>query len=87
MKIAELIAIAKIRSGKEQREIADSMGVTASRLSAVARGKLQPTAGEIIYLANVANTNPVTALAEIEMEREPQYAEAWKQALSYALKS
>ncbi|GKT00009.1 hypothetical protein AVKW3434_11490 [Acidovorax sp. SUPP3434] len=87
MKIAELIAVAKIRSGKEQQQIAAEMGISASRLSNIAKGKNQATASEIVFLANEAKTNAVQALADIESEREPRLAGAWKYALSHALKS
>lgn len=87
MKIAELIAIAKIRSGKEQQQLAKEMGISASRLSNIAKGKNQATASEIVYLANEAKTDAVRALADIEMEREPRFAAAWNYVLSHAVKS
>ena len=74
MRVAELIAIAKIRSGKEQQQMAAEMGVSASRLSAVSKGKLQPNASEIVYLAQQAQTDPLQAIADIETEREPKFA-------------
>lgn len=82
MKIAELIAIAKIRSGKEQQQIAQEMGISASRLSNIAKGKNQATASEIVYLANVAKTDAVRALADIESEREPKFAPIWASLLN-----
>ena len=87
MKIAELIAVAKIRSGKDQKELAAEMGISADRLSKIAKGKYQASASEIIYLATEAKTDAIRALADIEMEREPQLAAAWTYALSHALKS
>ena len=82
MRIAELIAIAKIRSGKEQQQMAVEMGITASRLSAVAKGKLQPSASEIAYLAQQAHTDPLRAIADIESEREPKFAPIWESLLN-----
>ena len=82
MRIAELIAIAKIRSGKEQQQMAVEMGITASRLSAVAKGKLQPSASEIAYLAQQAQTDPLRAIADIESEREPKLAPIWANLLN-----
>ena len=82
MRIAELIAIAKIRSGKEQQQMAVEMGITASRLSAVAKGKLQPSASEIAYLAQQAHTDPLRAIADIESEREPKFAPIWASLLN-----
>ena len=84
MKIAELIAIAKIRSGKEQQQIAAEMGISASRLSNIAKGKNQATASEIVYLANEAQTDAMRALADIESEREPNFAPIWAKLLSSA---
>lgn len=82
MRIAELIAIAKIRSGKEQQQMATEMGITASRLSAVAKGKLQPSASEVAYLAQQAQTDPLRAIADIESEREPKFAPIWANLLN-----
>ena len=87
MKTEELIAIARVRSGKEQRQLAAEMGISADRLSKIAKGKYQASASEIIYLATEAKTDAIRALADIEMEREPQLASAWTYALSHALKS
>jgi transcriptional regulator with XRE-family HTH domain len=81
MKIEELIAIAAIRSGKERRQLAEEMGIDASRLSKIAKGKLAPQPGEIIYLATEAKTDAMRALADIESEREPRFANLWSQAL------
>lgn len=84
MRIAELIAIAKIRSGKEQQQMATEMAITASRLSAIAKGKLQPNASEVAYLAQQAQTDPLKAIADIESEREPKFAPIWAKLLSSA---
>lgn len=84
MRIAELIAIAKIRSGKEQQQMATEMAITASRLSAIAKGKLQPNASEVAYLAQQAQTDLLKAIADIESEREPKFAPIWAKLLSSA---
>jgi transcriptional regulator with XRE-family HTH domain len=84
MRTAELIAIAKIRSGKEQQQMAAEMGISASRLSAVAKGKLQPNASEVAYLAQQAQTDPLRAIADIETEREPKFAPIWQRLLHAA---
>lgn len=78
MKIAELIAIAKIRSAKRQEELAAEMQISPSRLTNIGKGKLQPTSSEIVYLARQANTDAINALAEIESERAPHFASTWK---------
>ena len=86
MKIAELIAVAKIRSGKDQKELAAEMGISADRLSKIGKGKYQPSASEIVYLATEAKTDAVRALADIEMEREPRFTGAWAYALQHMQK-
>ncbi len=78
MRITELIAIAKIRSGKEQQALAAEMQISPSRLTNLAKGKLQPTASEIVYLAQQAQTEPIAVLADIEAERAPHFAATWK---------
>ena len=84
MKIAELLAIAKIRSGKEQQEMAAEMGIDASRLTNIGKGKLKANASEIAYLAHLAKTDPLRAIAEIESEREPRFAPMWANLLHVA---
>lgn len=82
MRIAELIAIASIRSGKERKELAREMGIDASRLSNLASGKLKATASEIAYLATAAHTNVLQAIADVETEREPKMAAIWQLAMA-----
>lgn len=84
MKIAELLAIAKIRSGKEQQEIAADMGIDPSRLTNIGKGKLKPNASEVAYLAQLAKTDPLRAIAEVESEREPKFAHMWANLLKVA---
>lgn len=86
MRVAELIAIAKVRSGKDQKVLAEEMGIDPTRLSNINKGKAKATASEIVYLAQQAQTDALRALADIESEREPRFAMAWNHALS-ALKS
>lgn len=79
MQIAELIALAKVRSGKQQQTLADEMGHNNhTRISKIARGVLQPDASEIVYLAEAANMDPIKVLAQVESERHPELAAVWK---------
>ncbi|MGY8548918.1 hypothetical protein L0947_21790 [Paracidovorax citrulli] len=82
MRIAELIAIASIRSGKERKALAREMGIEASRLSNLASGKLKATASEIAYLATAAQTDVLQAIADVETEREPKMAPIWQLAMA-----
>lgn len=82
MKIAELLAIAKIRSGKEQQQMAAEMGIDPTRLTNIGKGKLKANASEIAYLAQQAKTDPLRAIADIESEREPKFATMWANLLS-----
>ncbi len=82
MKIAELIAIAKIRSGKEQQQMAAEMGIDPTRLTNIGKGKLKANASEVAYLAHQAKTDPLRAIAEVESEREPKFATMWANLLS-----
>lgn len=83
MMIKELIAIAKVRSGKTQDAMANEMGHTGkSRLSNIAAGKLKADASEIVYLAQAAKMEPISVLAEIESERHPELASVWKTTLA-----
>lgn len=81
MRIAELIALAKVRSGKTQIVLAEEMGHGSKhRLTHLAAGRLYADASEIVYLAEEANLPPIKTLAEIESERHPNLAHVWKTA-------
>jgi DNA-binding XRE family transcriptional regulator len=84
MKIAELLAIAKIRSGKEQQQMAAEMGIDPTRLTNIGKGKLKANASEVAYLAQQAQTDPLRAIADIETEREPKFAPIWQRLLHAA---
>jgi hypothetical protein len=87
MTIAELIAIASVRSGKKQKELAEEMGhKDATRLSKLSTGRLAADASEIIYLAQNAKLPPVETLAEFETERRPELAGVWASLMSDAAK-
>lgn len=82
MRINELIALAAVRSGKRQKELAAEMGHNnATRISKLGSGKLEADASEIIYLAHEAKLPEVKTLAEIEAERHPQLAAMWTKIL------
>lgn len=79
MTIAELIALATVRSGKHKTELAKEMRHTDStRLSKIATGRLRAHASEVIYLAQAANLPPIKVLAEIESQRDPELAFVWE---------
>lgn len=80
MKIAELIALAKVRSGKSQKDMAEEMGYShGNYVSKIAKGVKAPDASEIIYFAKEANMPPIKVLADIESERHPELAHVWKE--------
>ncbi len=79
MDIAELIALAKVRSGKTQKEMAEEMGhKVKTRISKLGTGRLKADASEIIYLAEAAKMPPIDVLAQIESERHPELAQVWQ---------
>ncbi len=82
MLIAELIALAKVRSGKSQKVMAEEMGYTnAAQVSKLATGVKAPDASEIMYLAQAAKMQPIEVLADIESQRHPELAAVWKTTL------
>ena len=82
MELAELIAIASVRSGKTRGVMAKEMGhKSQSRISRLSAGQLVPEASEIVYLAHEAKLPEMQTLAEIEAERHPQFAKMWKAIL------
>ncbi len=83
MQIAELIALAKVRSGKSQKEMAADMGYThPQQVSKIAAGVKAADASEIIYFAQAAQMEPIDVLADFESERHPELAAVWKQVKS-----
>jgi len=79
MNIAELIALATVRSGKSRGELAAELGYkNQSKLSKLSAGENKPTATEIIYLAEKAKLPPVMTLAEIEAEMNPEFKNLWE---------
>ena len=83
MQIAELIALAKVRSGKTQKEMAEEMGhKVPTRISKLGTGRLSADASEIVYLASAAKMDPIRVLAEVESERHPELANIWRQTLA-----
>jgi DNA-binding CsgD family transcriptional regulator len=82
MTMAELIALATVRSGKSKGEIARELGYQhQTKISRLANGEVRPNASEIVYLAEIANLPPLETLAEFESAANPHLAQAWKQAL------
>ena len=82
MQIAELIALAKVRSGKSQKEMATEMGyIHPQRISKLSKGELEANASEIVYLAEKANMKPIEVLAEFETQKHPQLAGVWKKTI------
>jgi len=82
MNIAELIALAKVRSGKSQKAMAEDMGYNnPNQVSKLATGIKAPDASEILYLAQAAKMEPITILAEFESQRHPELAAVWRATL------
>lgn len=79
MDIKELIALARIRSGKTQEAMAAEMGHSGkSRLSHIASGRLAANPSEVRYLALQAKLDPVQVQGELEAEKHPALAWVWK---------
>lgn len=82
MNVQELIALAKIRSKKSQKELAAEMGhKSPHRISRIGTGQLEADASEIVYLAEAAHMQPIEVLADIESQRHPELAQVWKATL------
>lgn len=79
MSIAELIALAKVRSGKSQKEMAEEMGLTNPNvISKIAGGIREANASEIVFLAMAARMDPIEVLAEVETEKHPELKQVWE---------
>jgi|GEM_PF-2079497 len=83
MNIAELIAIASVRSEKKKGVLGEEMGHSdETRISKLASGRLKANASEIVYLAEAAKMPPIDVLAAIESERHPELAKVWQSVLT-----
>lgn len=79
----ELIAMAKVRSGKTQEEMGREMGHSGkTRLSKIAKGDLAANPSEIRYLAIQAKLDPVKVQGEIEAAKHPALAWVWESAVT-----
>lgn len=79
MQIAELIALAAVRSGKKRQELGAEMGHNDKhRISKLATERLKADASEIVFLAMAAKMNPIEVLAEVETERHPELSQVWQ---------
>lgn len=82
MNVSELIALAKVRSHKSQKELAAEMGhKSPHRISRIGTGQLEADASEIVYLATAAQMQPIEVLADIESQRHPELAQIWRATL------
>lgn len=78
MNMAELIALATVRSGMSRGDLARLLGhKDQSRLSKLAAGALEPKATEIVTLAEKAQLDPMKTLGQIESEMHPEFADVW----------
>lgn len=78
MLISELIALAKVRSGKTMVKMSEEMGHNGhTRLTQINKGKLEPNTSELRYLAILANQDPQQVIAAYEKERHPALAWIW----------
>jgi transcriptional regulator with XRE-family HTH domain len=80
MTIGELLDAAKRKQGT-LGAIAQHFGVEQSRLSAWRSGKLKPSAGQIMLLAELAGMPPFETLAKVEQELDAKNASVWARAL------
>ena len=82
MKILDLITKAKDTSGMSLKDIAATLHVTPSTLTAWKQGSYRPDSTQIIFLAEKAHLPAIETLAEIECETHPEMAHFWKVAVS-----
>lgn len=74
----KLVALAKAISGKTQQKMAFEMGHPShTRLTSIVKGRTQADASEIVYLATLAEKDPIEVLSKVESERHPKLAAFW----------
>lgn len=82
MDIKNLIDTAQKVSGQKLGQIANEMQIPQTRISEWKKGKYNPGASQIVFLAEKARLNAIETLAEFEAEINPQFAALWKKAVS-----
>ncbi|TXJ01023.1 MAG: helix-turn-helix transcriptional regulator [Aquabacterium sp.] len=80
MDLVTLIELAAKAAGS-QNDLAAEMQKQPARLSEWKKGKHQPDANEIAYLAKRAGLPVFQTVAEIETQLDSRYASIWREAL------
>ena len=80
MTLVELIDAAKRGKGS-LGAVAEGLGIHQSAMSEWKKGKRQPSANQIAYLAECAGLPVLQTVAEIEAQLDDRYASIWREAL------
>lgn len=80
MTLIELIDAAKRGKGS-LGAVAEGLGIHQSAMSEWKKGKRQPSANQIAYLAECAGLPVLQTVAEIEAQLDERYASIWREAL------
>ncbi len=80
MTLNELIDAAKREKGS-LGAVAEGLGIHQSAMSEWKKGKRQPSANQIAYLAECAGLPVLQTVAEIESQLDDRYAPIWREAL------
>ena len=80
MTLIELIDAARRGKGT-LGQMAEELGIHQSAFSAWKKGKHQPSAHQIAYLAECAGLPILQTVAEIEAQLDERYASIWREAL------
>lgn len=85
-----LLERARERSNQTYGELAKELGRNQTRISEWRSGKAKPDAGELAFFAEKAGFQGIEifeAIAEIESQLRPEFAEVWQRAMSWRKRS
>lgn len=77
-KISSLVLEAARTAGTASK-LAEKLHTTSSRVSEWKTGRVRPSASEVAYMADLTGKNVFDTLADIEAERDPEFAEFWEE--------
>lgn len=81
MNVAELIDLAKKRSGMTLGQMATELEIRQDRITEWKKGQFKPEAGVLAYFADKAGLDVAETVMEVEQTLDPRFSHIWAKAL------
>jgi len=75
---ANLIELAKIKSGKQLQEMAEELHIDKTRISRLKTGRLALSLTEGFYFSRLAGIPFEEVARELEQKRDPETSQVWE---------